>query len=276
MNEQQEQELRSQLQERGMHGADIDEAIAKVKGAIEANVQSPPEQHVPMIPVEPSPDPRKPDSQPVAHQSSEAPDLRTDVQRAQATATVQPCEPCGQPAKPIPAYAKNKPPYWLLMAEALHKAECDQIIDIARQLGWEKGRIIDGKTERNSSVRFIYTDWVLERMRQLARHAGPLLGIDVTPELLDSVQIGRYLPNGEDYGWHVDHDPTRRHIEYDRKLSLVGCLSPASKLHISGCGAVNMNPGDILAFSGNVSHMAPPLDYKRFTIVAWIPGPNWR
>lgn len=231
----QENELREQLEKRGLDGDAIDDAIEKMRAH----------------------EPDKPRPAP------------------------EPCAPCGEPADKITdlaeaKYAENKPPYYVLMGEALHKQECRKIIQEARGIGWQKGTIIDGSPTRNSSVRFIKTEWVLERMRQMARNAGPLLGLDVSPELLESVQIGRYLPPGEDYGWHTDHDPSRRHIRYDRKLSLVGALSDGGALHLSGIGRLNLNAGDMLAFGGNVSHMAPPMDYKRYTIVAWIPGPKWR
>ena len=185
-----------------------------------------------------------------------------------------PCEPCGDGQ--VRPYFKAKPPYYLLLGEALHRQECEQIVEIASAEGWEQGTIIDGTPSRNSSVRFLRTPWILDRMRQFVAHAGPLLGLDVSPELLESVQIGRCLPPSEDYGWHVDHDPSRRHVEHDRKLSLVGALSDGGGLEIDDIGRINLNAGDLLAFGGNVSHMAPPMDHERYTIVAWIPGPPWR
>ena len=186
----------------------------------------------------------------------------------------EPCGSCGD-AQPQPPFA-GKPPYYILMGEALHRQECERIIALARERGWSRGVEVDGKTPRNSSVMFTDDAGVLERMRQIAKHAGPLLGLDVWPHLLASVQLGRYRPPQESYGWHVDHDPTRRHVEHDRKLSLVGALSDGGALELSGIGRMNLNAGDMLAFGGNVSHMAPALDHERFTIVAWIPGPPWR
>ena len=189
----------------------------------------------------------------------------------------EPCAPCGEKGPPGPGtYFANKPPYYLLLGECLHRTECEQIIEIARAEGWEKGTIIDGSPSRNSSVRFLRVPWIVDRVRKLAATAGPMLGLDVWPELLESVQIGRYLPPSEDYGWHVDHDPSRRHVPHDRKLSLVGALSDGGCLEVKDVGRLNLNAGDFLAFGANVSHMAPPLDYKRYTIVAWIPGPPWR
>lgn len=186
-----------------------------------------------------------------------------------------PCAPCGDGRQQ--SYFQAKPPYYLMLGEALHKQECEQIINLARAEGWEKGTIIDGSPVRNSSVRFLYQpQWILDRMKQLAVHAGPLLGLEVWPELLESVQIGRYLPPSEDYDWHVDHDPTRRHVTHDRKLSLVGSLCEGGFLEIKDVGPIRLNTGDFLAFGGNVSHMAPPLEYKRYTMVAWIPGPPWK
>ena len=186
----------------------------------------------------------------------------------------EPCEPCGDGEEA--AVFPNKPPFYLLMGEALHRAECSRIIQTATDAGWTRGTIVDGTPSRNSSVRFLTDDWLLERIRGIARHAAPLLDIAITPELLASVQIGRYLPPSEDYGWHVDHDPSRRHLEHDRKLSIVGALSDGGCLEISGVGRINLNAGDLLAFSGIVSHMAPPLDHERYTLVAWLPGPPWR
>ena len=202
-------------------------------------------------------------------------DIDQHVEEIRNHDPTQECEPCGDGKVQQPIF-KNKPPYYILMGEALHRQECDRIIERARGEGWDKGTIIDGTASRNSSVRFLNDDWLLDRMRQMAIFAGPLLGIDVQPELLASVQIGRYLPPNEDYGWHVDHDPSRRHVQHDRKLSLVGALSDGGCLELKDIGRLQLNAGDMLAFGGNVSHMAPPLDYKRYTIVAWIPGPPWK
>ena len=197
----------------------------------------------------------------------------TDQMKAAGLWADKPCKPCGE-KQPRPFF-ENKPPYWVMLGEALHQQECERIIQMGRAGGWQVGTIIDGTPSRNSSVHFTSDEWLLKRMRGLATRVAPLLGIDIWPEKLASVQLGRYLPPSEDYGWHVDHDPSRRHVEYDRKLSLVGALSPSS-LEIAGVGVIKMNAGDFLAFGGNVSHQAPPMEQKRYTIVAWIPGPAWR
>lgn len=205
-------------------------------------------------------------------------DAHIDAIKKQPPGPPAPCEPCGEAkdtSQPAP-YMENKPPHFLLIGEYLHRRECERIIQIGRGAGWRKGTIIDGTPSRNSSVHFTREAWVLDRMRQLAIHAGPLLGLDVWPDKLESVQLGRYLPPNEDYGWHRDADMTRRHIEYDRKLSLVGALSDGGALEIEGVGRLSLNAGDMLAFSGLIDHKAPAMEYKRYTIVAWVPGPMWR
>ena len=206
----------------------------------------------------------------------------------------EPCAPCGEsklsnptgptgppgppgtPGLPGIACIENKPPYYVLLAEALHKTECQYIIGQARELGWQQGTIVDGKATRNSSVRFLHDKWLLDRIRNIAEHVAPILNIEADPSKLKSVQIGRYLPPGEDYGWHVDHDVTRRHLSDDRKLSIVGALTDGGCLHIDKVGPLWINEGDLLVFSGITSHMAPPLKHKRYTLVAWVPGPPWK
>ncbi len=199
--------------------------------------------------------------------------------QAAAVESGEPCAPCGD-AKEVETVAINKPvdkpPYWVMLSEVLQRSECTSIIELAKQIGFDQGTIVTGEKVRNSTVAWLRDPAYLQRIRDIATAVAPILRLDCSPELLQSLQIGHYKAESEDYKWHVDHDPTRRNLQHDRKLSLVAALTDGGCLEISDVGVIKLNAGDMLAFPGIVSHQAPPMPHERYTLVAWIPGPPWR
>ena len=144
------------------------------------------------------------------------------------------------------------------------------------RIGWTRGTIVDGTPSRNSKVAFTDTEWIVDRFRQIAIKCAPIIDVEIYPEHLKTVQLGRYKAPNEDYGKHIDHDTSRRNLKYDRKLSLVAALSDGGGLEIDDIGLIRLNAGDVLAFNSITDHAAPAMDHDRYTAVAWIPGPPWR
>ena len=184
--------------------------------------------------------------------------------------------PEGHPGPSGLSRAQDKPPYWILMREALQRDECEDIIRLAKEIGFDQGTIVTGEKVRNSTVAWLRHLDYLQRIRDIADGIAPALRLHIDSSLLESLQIGHYAAENEDYKWHVDHDPTRRNLKHDRKLSLVAALTDGGCLEISGDGRIALNAGDMLAFPGIVSHQAPPMKHERYTLVAWIPGPAWK
>ena len=170
-------------------------------------------------------------------------------------------------------------PYWIMLARFLRRDECDQIVRIADEKGWRAGTFADGSFRDNVSVCFLKPGElpdafprIVDRMKPIAA----MLGIDVWPEKLESVQVSKW-GEGDNYGWHSDNDNTGGTHSIDRKLSLYVSLSPGGGLEIDKSGLVNCRTGDALAFSGHVGHKAPKQETgERHSLAAWIPGPRWR
>ena len=171
----------------------------------------------------------------------------------------------------------NRPPLYLSLGKIFSAAECRRLIEESDAAGWHQGNIVDGARIRDSDVRNIAdpeSEWVL-RAAEIGELVAPMLDIDVDASLLTYLQIGRYAP-GQSYGWHIDHDTSREHLQHDRKVSLVASLTDGGGLELEHIGDVTLNAGDCLAFPGILLHRAPVRTHLRHTLVAWIPGPRWR
>ena len=171
----------------------------------------------------------------------------------------------------------KRPPLYVSMGRLFSRAECERLIAESDDAGWHKGTVVDGAPVRDSDVRTIAdpaSEWV-QRAAAIAELAAPILDVDIDASLLTYLQIGRYAP-GQYYDWHIDHDTTREHLPYDRKVSVVASLTDGGGLEFDEVGDFQLNAGDCLAFSGILRHRAPVRTHLRHTLVAWIPGPRWR
>ena len=172
-------------------------------------------------------------------------------------------------------------PYWMLAANAYKPEDCAALIETANTKGWLDGTYSDGTKRDNVSVCFLeqgdyeVSDGWIESFRMTARILAPIFGVHVHEELLTSIQISRWR-EGDHYGMHKDHDTSGR-LSNDRKLSLYASLSDNGGLDIDKVGHMRCNTGDALYFNSLVSHAAPKQETgERFSVVAWVPGPDWQ
>ena len=172
-------------------------------------------------------------------------------------------------------------PYWMMAGGVFAAEDCKALVDLADERGWRKGTYSDGRPRGGVLVRFltaedgdVATAWIegFQRLAPLFAHA---FDLEIYPDALDSIQVSRWS-KGDGYGMHVDHD-VRNILPLDRKLSLYVSLSPGGGLEVDSLGLVRCDVGDTLAFPAIVNHAAPKQEAgKRFSVVAWVPGPNWR
>ena len=172
-------------------------------------------------------------------------------------------------------------PYWTLMARSAPASDCQALIELVNELGWQGAAYADGRPRGNVTVRHLQDgdgpvarEW-LAAFRQMAALYAPAFGVDVSPENLTSFQVSRWR-EGDHYEMHADHDASGN-LAVDRKMSLYVALSPGGGLEVHGVGKIHCNTGDALAFASYVNHGAPVQGPgERFSAVAWVPGPDWR
>ncbi len=172
-------------------------------------------------------------------------------------------------------------PIWMLCHRLFTPEECQALIAEADRLGWEHGTYADGTRRENVSVCFLeYSPhdrpvaraWI-EKLRAHAASLATVFGLQVWPEKLWSLQLSYWAP-GDHYGYHADHDPTGV-LPLDRKLSIFVSLSEGGVLGLDRTGPVTCQTGDALIFPSFLSHEAPATEHQRWSMVAWIPGPDW-
>lgn len=157
-------------------------------------------------------------------------------------------------------------------------ADCAELVQAATQVGFRAGTYADGSERGNVEVCFLNEEnpvarsWI-RQLRQASAIVARIHQVEVRPEDLFSVQISHWRP-GDHYGWHPDHDPSGT-LEADRKLTIYVNLAGPGGLEIDKVGLINCGPGDALIINSLVSHAAPKLWTDRYSLVAWIPGPNW-
>ena len=182
---------------------------------------------------------------------------------------------------PAPAVIKTRP-YWMMAGGVFRQEDCDALVGLAADLGFGNGTYSDGRKRGNVAVRFLTRDdgpiaagWI-EAFIRISEVFAAAFSIDIEPEGIESLQISRWQ-EGDGYGMHVDHD-TRNILSRDRKLSLYSALSAnGGGLEVDRLGHVQCQVGDVLAFPAMVPHAAPVQgEGERYSVVAWIPGPDWR
>ena len=124
--------------------------------------------------------------------------------------------------------------------------------------------------------------WVYARVREVFTLANQLMRADIVPSMNDPIQLLRY--DAEEQGhfrWHADTVPS----DMTRKISLVVPLSEPEEYE---GGQLQFNQGGLLcelpqkcghpvAFPSWLIHRVQPVTRgRRYSLVAWIRGPNWR
>lgn len=148
------------------------------------------------------------------------------------------------------------------------------------------GRVFEDKEQRSTLAYWLprdaANDWVYEIITGIFTAANAEARYDIVPSVNDPIQILRY--DATDKGvfvWHADTMPD----DMTRKMSVVIPLSdPADyeggELEFNQGGAacqVVQEPGKPIIFPSWLIHQVAPVTAgRRYSLVAWIRGPNWR
>jgi len=124
--------------------------------------------------------------------------------------------------------------------------------------------------------------WVYDIITGVFMAANREMQCDIVPSMNEPIQLLRYDASDQGFfRWHVDTFPD----DMTRKMSVVVPLSdPADfeggKLQFDQGGAIRevaQLPGMPVIFPSWLSHQVTPVTGgKRYSLVAWIRGPNWR
>ena len=177
------------------------------------------------------------------------------------------------------------PPLYSVAAGVFTHPQCLALIAWGQEVGYAKVRSEFSKSDvcKNVSCRPRFADHpkfapVRDRLVEIGSGLSQVIGIN-TNDHMEFVSLAKY-DEGIGYGHHIDHDPTHRAYEdVDRKLSLVIPLTTCkeSGIWLDSVGHVNLNAGDLIAFSGLLGHAAPEQkEGTRYTMAAWLGGPRWR
>lgn len=177
--------------------------------------------------------------------------------------------------------------------EAFSVQECESIIALAESYGFMSGKISgvegDESTEDNLSVRdsgvyFLFpsfeTVWIFERLAHVVHTVNDaFFNFDLTG-INEGCQIAKYEAPSGHYDWHCDTKLGER----VRKLSISLQLSdPASyeggDIELSN-GAATVLPrgqGTVCCFpSWSIHRVNPVTSGVRYSLVAWVTGPQFR
>ena len=186
-------------------------------------------------------------------------------------------------AEPLPKRPDKivNPTQFVFMRQFFTLGDMNNLLRYCEDVGFSSATFVDGRERGNVKTLFLHKeehsamDGFFNRIIGLAKMTGPILDVEVTPDLLKFVQIARYLP-GDHYGEHSDHDASRKNLDHDRKMSIFGSITSNGALNF-GEEYVNVGVGDLVAFPSTMSHSAPvQQEGTRYSFVAWISGPQWR
>lgn len=185
--------------------------------------------------------------------------------------------------------------WWRAFYGQLTPSECNDLIvyglshaPVQGTIG-HGGKSVVNEDFRQSTVRWLRKDdshlfWLYARMENLMHQANAAgFGFDISG--FPSVQFTEYDGSKEGhYDWHVDNC-WKRNTPYDRKLSMVIQLSKTEdyeggKLELENDPfdeRVFANQGDVIIFPSFNKHCVTPVTKgKRFSLVTWFEGPQFR
>ena len=139
-----------------------------------------------------------------------------------------------------------------------------------------------GRRTQLCSLHPVEHSWVYKIIGIFWKSANEQMRLDVVPTMNDPIQLLRY-DEGEagHFRWHADTLPS----DMTRKLTIVVPLSSPSEyeggeLQFNQGGVmctVKQTPGQLVAFPSWLIHQVTPVTRgKRYSLAAWIRGPNWR
>jgi len=125
-------------------------------------------------------------------------------------------------------------------------------------------------------------DWVYEIIAGVFTAANADMRYDIVPDMNDPIQVLRYDASERGFfTWHSDTMPD----DMTRKISVVVPLSDpgdyeGGQLQFNQGGAlceVPQVPGRPVVFPSWLIHQVTPVTAgRRYSLVAWVRGPNWR
>ena len=167
------------------------------------------------------------------------------------------------------------------------KALVDQQSEQAEvhQAGMESVTGSHYETGRRTQVRFLTPQehgWVYDILTECFRAANQELRYEIGSDIHDVVQLLRY--DAEEAGhfrWHADTLPS----DMTRKISMTVPLNSPDEyeggqlqfLQGGVVAAVVQRPGHPVAFPSWLVHQVTPVTRgRRYALVSWMRGPNWR
>lgn len=189
--------------------------------------------------------------------------------------------PCGG-CKDKETQCRTKTARYVFIRQLFRVPIMNELIQFAESQGFGQATFVDGSPRDDVSVFFLQRDEcpenlipIFDKIVELSYSLNEFFSIAVYPDLIQSIQVARYLP-GNEYGWHVDHDTSLKSLEYDRKISLYVSCTNNGQFAIED-EPLNASAGDAIAFPSNMTHAAPKqLEGVRYSFVAWIVGPPWK
>lgn len=199
-----------------------------------------------------------------------------------------------------PSEQRCQPPFvqWSGDNRLLSQPECDAIVELGESSTLQFGTVGNGSNHDyrdDRSYRCVQTralwpndaPWLYEKLRERIRWANEsdyradLTGIQEGLQFLRYDTPDGVVPAGH-YKWHQDFGGG---VSSNRKLSLVCQLSrpedyDGCELHLfTDCDFVPpyRQQGDAILFPSWTPHMVAPITRgRRYALVAWISGPQWR
>lgn len=177
----------------------------------------------------------------------------------------------------------------LLFPDVLTLAERQQLIELANE-DTQEGQVaqenshVSNRDVRRSRIRRLapeQSQWLMEKIIAIFQSANKAYHYDLTNGIIEPVQLASYdeADSGE-YGWHLDIGP---HC-LSRKLSLsIPLNSPEEyqggqlEFNFGSPVVQEQQAGQAIVFPSYAMHRVKKVSRgRRYSLVTWLHGPNWR
>ena len=165
--------------------------------------------------------------------------------------------------------------------------QCSEIISLCREFPQENGMVFSEdslSTHRKSTVRWVppTTDnrWVFDALKRLCLEANEVWNLDLDG-FSERIQFTEYEEKGSHYDYHMDIGSDKM----GRKISICVLLSDPTTFE-GGDLAINIggedivcpkDQGNVILFPSILQHKVYPITKgKRYSLVCWVGGPDWR
>jgi PKHD-type hydroxylase len=163
--------------------------------------------------------------------------------------------------------------------------QCSEIISLCKKLPKEEGTTFSSDPSiRKSSVRWLppTTDslWIFNALKRLCLEANGIWNLDVDG-FSEAIQFTEYEEVGSHYDYHMDISESKM----CRKVSICVLLSDPTTFEggnlVINCGGKDIDcpkdQGNVILFPSILQHKVYPITKgKRYSLVCWVGGPDWR